>query len=132
MATGLSTTLANNILDHFRGGTPWPPPAGLFVKLHTGDPGAAGTANTAGNTVRQQGTFGAPSGGSITNTAPIQWTNIATTGSVETYSHISVWDAASGGIFQWSGLLTNPRAVTQGADFSIKAGEIQAAFTVAA
>src|SRR4051812_37978250 len=113
MATGLSTTMANSILDHFRGGTPWLPPAGLFVKLHTGDPGAAGTANPAGNTVRQQGTFGAPTGGSITNTAPIQWTNIAIE---EMYSHVSLWSDASGGLFQWSGLLTNPRPVTQGAD----------------
>lgn len=129
MATGLSASLANSILNHFRGSTPWVQPTGLFVKLHTADPGAAGTTAAAGNTTRQQGTFGAPSGGSITNTSAIAWTNVSTQ---ETYSHISVWDAATGGTFLWSGALAVPRPVTVGADFQIKIGEITASFGVAA
>ncbi len=129
MATGLAPALANSILNHFRGGTAWVAPAGLFVKLHIGDPGAAGTAFPAGNTARQQGTFGAAAAGSIANTAQITWTNVP---NAETYSHVSVWDAATGGVFQWSGPLGTPRAVTTGADFNIAIGQIQAAFTVAA
>ncbi len=129
MATGLSASLANSILNHFRGSTPWVQPAGLFVKLHTADPGAAGTTAAAGNTTRQQGTFGTPAAGSITNTAAILWTNVSTQ---ETYSHVSVWDAAAGGVFLWSGLLAVPRPVTVGADFQIKISEITASFGVAA
>jgi hypothetical protein len=54
MTVGLgTTTLANKILDHLRGGTAWTQPAGIFVKLHTADPGAAGaTAAAAGSTTR--------------------------------------------------------------------------------
>jgi hypothetical protein len=129
MATGLSPTLANSILNHFRGSTPWTQPAGLFVKLHTGDPGAAGTTAAAGNTVRTAATFGTPAGGSMTNTAAIAWTNVST---AETYSHVSVWDAATGGVFLWSGVLAVARPVTVGADFQIKIGEITATFGVAA
>lgn len=43
----------------------------VWVKLHTGDPGAAGTSNAATNTARQQVTFGAAAAsGAISNTAP--------------------------------------------------------------
>jgi hypothetical protein len=57
MTVGLATTtLANKILDHLRGGTAWTQPAGIYVKLHTADPGAAGaTAAAAGSTTRVAG-----------------------------------------------------------------------------
>jgi hypothetical protein len=131
MAVGLSVTLANSILNHLRGGVAWTAPPGLYVKLHTGDPGAAGTANAAGNTTRQAGTFGAAAAGAMTNTAAIVWTNLPTT---ETYSHVSVWDAATGGVFQWSGILPTPQAVAANATatFTIQIGQITASFGVAA
>jgi hypothetical protein len=110
MTVGMSATnLANKILDHLRGGTAWTQPAGLFVKLHTGDPGAAGTANAAvGSTTRPAVSFAAASGGSIalTGTAP-SWTNGGTT---ETITHISVWDNATAGNFLFSAALTASQA----------------------
>jgi hypothetical protein len=95
MTVGLATTtLANKILDHLRGGTAWTQPAGIYVKLHTADPGAAGaTAASVGSTTRSQATFSAASGGAIalTGTSP-SWTNGGTS---ETLTHISVWDAST-------------------------------------
>jgi hypothetical protein len=111
MTAGMSATnLANAILNHLRGGTTWTAPAGLYVKLHTGDPGSAGANNAAaGSTTRVQATFGtAASGGSIsmTGTAP-SWTNGGTS---ETISYISVWDASTAGNFLFSAALTASQA----------------------
>jgi hypothetical protein len=113
MATGFSAAnLANKILDHLRGGTAWTQPGGLYVKLHTGDPGASGTANAAGNTTRVQSTFGtAASGGSIANTVQAQWTSYTT---AETLTHFSIWDASSAGNFLWSGALTASKTMAIG------------------
>ena len=46
MSTGITTYLANKWLDLVRG-VAFTAPTGLYVKLHTGDPGPAGTANAA-------------------------------------------------------------------------------------
>ncbi|WP_433568076.1 phage tail fiber protein (plasmid) [Nocardia sp. CA-151230] len=112
MATGINTTnLANKILDHLRGGTAWTQPAGLYVKLHTGDPGSAGTANASAVTTRSQATFGAASSGAIalTGTNP-SWSMTAT----ETITHISVWDASTAGNFLWSAALSASKSVVNG------------------
>ena len=111
MATGLSTAnLANKILDHLRGGTAWTQPGGLYIKLHTGDPGAAGTANASAVTSRQAATFSAASGGALalSNSPAFAMT------SSETISHVSVWDASTGGNFLWSCALTSSKSVTNG------------------
>jgi hypothetical protein len=73
MAVGYhAANLANKILDHFRGGTSWTQPSGIYVQLHTGDPGSAGTANLSANTTRVRVNFAAASAGAIalTGTAP--------------------------------------------------------------
>lgn len=83
--------------------------AGLFVKLHVGDPGAAGASNAAaGSTTRVVVTLAAPSGNAValTGTQPV-WTNGGTS---ETLTHISVWDAITAGNFDWSAVLTAPQA----------------------
>ncbi|MBJ8342762.1 hypothetical protein JGU71_28120 [Antrihabitans sp. YC3-6] len=109
MTVGLHTVnLVNKQLDHLRGGTAFTQPSGLYVKLHIGDPGSAGTANPSAVTTRSQATFSAASGGAIavTGTLP-NWA--MTTG--ETLSHISVWDASTSGNFLWSAALSSTRAV---------------------
>lgn len=110
MAVGFASGVANSILNSIFRATNWTAPAAAYVQLHVGDPGAAGTSNPAGNTTRQQGTFGsAASGGSIANTAAITWTNVSTS---EDYTHFSVWSASSAGTFQCSGTITANPVVT--------------------
>lgn len=84
-------------------------PVATYVKLHTGDPGAAGANNAAaGSTTRNVVTFNSPSGNAIALTAsPSQWTN---GGSSETLTHVSVWDASSAGNFLWSAALSSSQA----------------------
>lgn len=111
MTAGLSTVnVANAWLNAIRAsGSTMTVVAGTFVKLHTGDPGSAGTSNAAaGSTTRVAVTQAAASGGAIAlnGTAPV-WTNGGTS---ETLTHISVWDASTGGNFLYSVALTASQA----------------------
>ncbi len=100
MTVGLSTAnLANKILDHLRGGTTWTAPTGIWAKLHTGDPGSAGTSNASATTTREEVVFSAASGGQITISTGGAWPSSAGT---ETITHVSFWSAVSGGLFLWS------------------------------
>lgn len=121
MAVGLAAGVANSILDALVNSTPWSEPAGFFVKLHTGDPGAAGTSNAATETDRVQVTGTVPSGGAISNANDLDWTGVAAT---ETYTHVSFWSASTGGTFLGSDQLAAPKAMDAGDDFTIAAGEL--------
>ena len=104
------------ILDHLTGTAAWTAPSGVYVKLHTGDPGEAGTSNAATETTRKVVTFSAASSGAITSSATVEWTNVSTT---ETYSHWSLWDASTAGNCLWTGALSSSAAVTAGDTFQI-------------
>lgn len=91
-------------------------PSTVYVKLHLGDPGEAGTSNAATETTRQSATLGASSSGTRTASALPTWTNVSTS---ETYSHISLWDNVSAGNCWWTGALTASKAVTAGDTFTL-------------
>lgn len=90
----------------------------VYVKLHTGDPGEAGTSNAATETTREEVTFNAASSGSMASSATVEWTNVSTT---ETYSHFSLWDNSTAGNCLWTGALSSSAAVTAGDTFQITA-----------
>ena len=103
MTVGLASGVVNGWLDGtFATATCW-------VKLHTADPGSAGsTAAAAGDTTRKQATMASASGGSKSASASVgPWTNGGTS---ETLSHISIWSASSAGTFQGSAALTSSQA----------------------
>jgi uncharacterized membrane protein YgdD (TMEM256/DUF423 family) len=121
MTVGLSSTVANAVLDALCRSAAWTEPAAVYIQLHTGDPGAAGTANVATETDRQQATFGdAASAGAISNTVALTWTAVAGT---EDYTHFSAWDASTSGNFLFSGTMT-ANAVTTGDTFQIPIGDL--------
>ena len=127
MAVGLASGVADAILEALCQSIAWVEPAEFWVKLHTGDPGAAGATAAAGNTTRKQATFGAgATGGAITTSAALEWTNVNTD---ETYSHVSFWDAAAAGNFLGSDDLTTPRTVAIGDNFTIPAGDLDITLT---
>jgi len=105
MAVGLSATTANAMLDSDLG-TVW-------CKLHTGDPGSAGTANASAETDRKQSTRASASAGSQaqSGTAP-SWT--AWDAGSETITHASLWSASTAGTFLGSVALTASKAVANG------------------
>ena len=129
MAVGFAPATANSLLDALARAVNYTAPTAVWVKLHIGDPGSAGTANAATETTRKQGTFGTgAAGGAISNTAALTWTAVA--GS-EDYTHYSVWTASTAGTFLWSGTVTaNP--VTAADDFTIAIGDLDLSFAVAA
>jgi len=128
MAAGISATVGDALLASILNSTAFTAYGPAYVQLHTGAPGAAGTANIAGETTRESaGTFAAPSGGSTTNNAAINWTSVSTS---ETYTYITLWSAASSGTFIASGTIT-ASAVTSGDNFSIPIGDATVSIPVA-
>lgn len=129
MATGLAVGQANAILDALCSSIAYSDPAGFFVKLHTGDPGAAGASNAAGETTRQAATFSAAAAGAITTSGAITWTNVSTS---ETYSHVSFWSANAAGTFLGSDALDVAKAVIAGDTFTIATGDLDLNITAIA
>lgn len=112
MAVGLSSAnLANKWLDMV-GGTAFTAPTNVYVKLHTGDPGSAGTSAASANTTRVIVTWAAASAGSKAMTGTLSWASWAS--GTETISHISIWDNISAGSFLWSGALSASKTVNNG------------------
>jgi hypothetical protein len=114
MARGFAASVVNGWLDGTYA------TATAFVKLHVGDPGAAGANNAAaGDTSRKQATMAAASGGSKAMTSMSgSWTNVSTN---ETVSDISLWTAATVGTFQGSAALSSSQAWVNTNTFSLTA-----------
>ena len=107
MVVGLAAAHANSILSVYSG-TTYTAIAGSYVQLHVGDPGAAGTTSiSAGSTTRNQATWNAASGGSMSKNTLSAWTNGGTS---ETLSHVSLWSAVSAGTFIQSFTLSASQA----------------------
>jgi hypothetical protein len=84
----------------------------VFVALHTGAPGTAGTSNASvGNATRQSVTFGTASGGVISIGGTPSWTNGGTS---ETLTAVSIWSASSSGTYLGCAQLTSTQAWASG------------------
>ena len=126
MAQGISAAAANTALDAIRTDTP-------YMQLHIGDPGVAGTVNKATEVTRKAVTFSAASGGSMTNSAQVQWTNIA--GSQDA-THFSIFcgagaDTDGTGTFKFSGSVT-ANGYTAGDTYTAAISAVTLSITVAA
>ncbi len=126
MATGISSYLADQWLDAL-GNNDTFAVAAVYVKLHVGDPGAAGTSNAATETTRKEASFSAASSGTLTSDAALTWTNIA--GSQDA-THFTAWDNISTGNFLFSGTIT-ANAYTAGDTFTIASGSLTVSLTIA-
>lgn len=120
MANGQSAAFADAALDAGLAANRW-------VQLHTGAPGASGTANVAGNTVRMQATWNSAASGSATNNGDIVWTSVSTS---ETYADATLWSASTGGTFGGSGTVTSS-AITSTNNFKIASGGLSVSYTLA-
>jgi len=126
MAHGLSAYLCNSWLDALANNTSYAV-AQVYIKLHTGDPGAAGTANAAIETTRKAASFGVAVAGAINSDADISWTNIA--GSQDA-NHFTAWDNLTAGNFLFSGSIV-AGAYTAGDTYTISAGNLTVSLTLA-
>lgn len=121
MSVGFSTAAANTHLDNTGTTYPW-------VKLHVGDPGAAGASNAATETTRKQATWASASSASKATSADLVWTSVAGT---EDFTHFSLWTASSAGSFGGSGTIT-ANAVVTADTFTIPSGQLTLTLPVAA
>lgn len=124
MTLGLAAAEANQLLDALVAEYP-------YIKLHTADPGAAGATAAAVNATRKQVTWGSASGGLVSNSALVTWTDAEVTNS-ETYSHCSFWTLVTGGVFGFSGSVSGGTVAASGQAFNLNIGDIDISFTVAA
>jgi hypothetical protein len=128
MADNVSAGVANSILDAMLNGNSFGGFFATYAQLHNGAPGAAGTANAANGGTRQPaGTFSAPAGGTTHNTAAINWTAVTAN---ETYTHVTLWSASTGGTFIASGSIT-AGAILIGQNFQIPASGMSVTLPVA-
>jgi hypothetical protein len=126
MATGMSAYLANSLLNALGNNTAYAV-TNVYVKLHVGDPGAAGTSNAATETTRKAVSFAGASTGSIASDADVTWTNIS--GSQDA-TFFTAWDSIDAGSFLFSGTITgNP--YTAGDTYTISSGSFVTSLTVA-
>ena len=126
MATGLSDYLANKFLDAVGNATNYSA-SNVYVKLHIGDPGSAGTANAATETTRKLVSFSTATAGGLTSDADVSWSNIA--GSQDA-TFFTVWDNLTAGNFLFSGTVAG-NAYTAGDTFTIPSGSLTVSLTLA-
>jgi hypothetical protein len=126
MATGISAYLANAWLDALGNATAFSVTT-AYVKLHVGDPGAAGTSNAATETTRKSVSFAAASAGALASDADVAWTNIA--GSQDA-TYFTAWDNLTTGNFLFSGTITG-NSYTAGDTYTISSGGLTVSLTVA-
>lgn len=126
MAEGISSYAATAFFDALGNNTSFAVTT-CYIKLHTGAPGSAGTSNAATETTRKAVSFGAASGGAISNDAAITWTNIS--GSQDA-THFSLWDHISAGNFLGSGTIT-ANSYVAGDTYEIAIGDLDLSLTIA-
>ena len=121
MAGYLTTHAANAILN----GSPMP--TTFYASSALDDPGNAGTANSSAETRRAGFSLAEASSGLAANGSVGSITAVAAS---ETWTHLVLWDAPSGGNSWWIVPLSAPVAVTAGHTVRIAAGAVELALAV--
>lgn len=122
MAEGVAAASREAMLNAYARGTSYSGNAAVWVKQHTGDPGSAGTTAPAGETTRQQLTFGSvAAAGAISNTAATTWTSVST---AETWAWGSLWTASTAGTFLGNVQWAVARTVAIGDNVTIAIGDL--------
>jgi hypothetical protein len=112
---------ANKAIDAYVGKATYTANSALWVKLHLGDPGAAGTSNAAAETTRKQMTAAAAATGQISNSGALLWSAVAAT---ENVTWVSFWTASSGGTYLGSVALNATAGLTAGNNFQLAANQL--------
>jgi len=100
-----SDLLENKILDHVFRNTSYTPPAAVYLALYTVAPTDAGggTQVSGGGYARQAVTFGAASGGAISNTSAVAFT--ASGANFGTVVAVGIFDASTAGnLLAWKAI----------------------------
>ena len=113
-----TTTLQNSTLNLIKSGTP-------HLALFTSSPNASGGGTEVGGSyTRRPITYGAISGGVMSNSAAMSFTNLPTA----TITHYAVMSAATGGTMHCYGALNTPVSATTGDQLNIPIGSHSLSF----
>jgi len=120
----LTDYLENALLNHVLRNTPYTSPTTVYVALFTTattDAGG-GTEVAGGSYARQAVTFGAPSGGSSSNTGQLVYNNMPGV----TVTHAAIMDAPTGGNMLFHNALQTPRVVPAADTFTFNIAQVTA------
>jgi hypothetical protein len=122
VADNLSNTAENRIMDWLFGNTTTAPTGALKVALVTaaGDDATAGTEVTGGSYVRKTLTVGAASGGTVANSADLDWTGMPAC----TVVGWEIWDSAGTPVRWWYGPLDVNKTLAAGDEFKLPAASL--------
>ena len=116
--------LESKLLDHVLRNTAYSQPAGLYMSLHTANPGDTGTASevTGGSYARQPIAFNAsvPGSGQALSNGAVSFTSMPAT----TVTYFGIFDAVSGGNPLFDGPLSSAQTTTAGATLAFAAGQV--------
>jgi len=121
--SSFSDYLENALLDHVFRNTAYSSPTTVYLALYTANPTDAGggTEVTGAGYARQAITFGAASGGAMSNTAQVSFT--ASGGDYGTVTGIGIFDASTAGnLLAWDAITS--AAVTDGDSINFPIGDI--------
>lgn len=120
MSNYLETALINGTLR----GTTYTAPTTVYVGLYTSDPTDAntGTEVSGGSYARTSVTFGAPSNGTSTNSAAVEFPQA--TGSWGTVAYIGILDASTSGNLLYHTALDVSKTIDTGDIFKIAIGSL--------
>lgn len=119
---GISTYLANKLLDHVLRGVTYTPPSAVHMALFLGNPVQGGTEVSGGGYQRRPVTFTAASQRKTSNAADVEFPEA--TADWGTVSHFALFDAASGGNMLFYGVVTPSIQVVSGMQIMFKAGKL--------
>lgn len=99
--------------------------SGVYISLHTADPGETGASEATGGSYARQGatTFAVAASGATENSGAINFTGMP----AATITHVGCWDASTSGNFLWGGALTASKTTNSGDTFTINAGDLDVA-----
>lgn len=124
---GMSVAEINKALNAITGRAAYTANAAVYVKLHTADPGSAGTTSPSSDTSRKLVAWAAPSAGAVASSAEISWT-LALSGT-ETLTHVSFWDASTAGNYLGSSALSASATMNNGEIFKLTSGGVTMTLT---
>lgn len=118
----LSDYAENKVLDHLTGRAAWTKPTATYLALFTAAPNDAGggTEATGGSYARQEVTFGAASGGTISNSAAVNFTSMP----AGTFTHFGLFDASTTGNLLVHGALTASKTTGAGDTIQFAIGDL--------
>jgi hypothetical protein len=103
----------------------------VYLQVHTGDPGTSGTANVGDGGTRASATIAlVVDGGSGTSTRTSNGDGaFGAVSDSTTYTHLSVWSAASSGTCYMYGAMTASVQITAGNTFTVPSGSLVLSLT---